>query len=137
MVESTRPRDISAESYAACKTFLAHFNRIYTLNYDLLLYWAFMQDEIEPSLSCDDGFRTPDDGPADYVTWEPDNAYDQQKIYYMHGALHIFDAGAEIQKYTWRNTGIRLVEQIRNALQRNLYPLFVAEGESLQKLARI
>ena len=73
---------------------------------------------------------------AEYVTWEPENTY-QQNVYYLHGALHIFDAGVEIQKYTWINTGIRLIEQVRTALQQNLYPLFVAEGASSQKLARI
>ena len=53
------------------------------------------------------------------------------------GALHIFDAGAELQKYTWINTGVRLIEQIRTALKSNRYPLFVAEGESKQKLDKI
>lgn len=130
------PGDIASESYAACKRFLARFNRIFTVNYDLLLYWALMQREIEPSVPCDDGFRKPDDINAEYVTWEPENTY-KQNVYYLHGALHIFDAGVEIQKYTWVNTGIRLIEQVRTALENNLYPLFVAEGESAQKLARI
>lgn len=49
----------------------------------------------------------------------------------------MFDAGTEIQKYTWINTGIRLIEQIRDALTRNYYPLFVAEGSSDEKLVRI
>jgi hypothetical protein len=35
------------------------------------------------------------------------------------------------------NTGVRLIEQVRSALDRGLYPLFVAEGESKAKLARI
>jgi hypothetical protein len=51
--------------------------------------------------------------------------------------LHVFDAGHEIQKYTWANTGVRLIEQVRKALESGLYPLFVAEGESHQKLDRI
>lgn len=132
-----RPADIEEGAYAACKRFLAHFRRIFTVNYDLLLYWALMQNEIEPNVPCDDGFRKPeDDVDAGYVTWEPENTY-QQNVYYLHGALHIFDAGVEIQKFTWVNTGIRLIEQVRTALQQNLYPLFVAEGESSQKLERI
>lgn len=132
-----RPADIEEGAYAACKQFLARFHRIFTVNYDLLLYWALMQNEIEPDVPCDDGFRKPeDDVDAEYVTWEPENTY-QQNVYYLHGALHIFDAGVEIQKYTWINTGIRLIEQVRTALQQDLYPLFVAEGESSQKLERI
>jgi len=58
-------------------------------------------------------------------------------MWFLHGALHVFDAGTEVQKYTWINTGVRLIEQIRDALQRNYFPLFVAEGTSAEKLERI
>jgi len=130
------PGEVDASSYASCKRFLNNFHRIYSLNYDLLLYWALMQTEIEPHVPCDDGFRKPDDPDADYVTWEPENTYNQN-VYYLHGALHVFDSGSEIQKYTWINTGVRLIEQIRSALATNLYPLFVAESDSRKKLVRI
>jgi len=131
-----RPGDIANRAYEACKHFLAHFHRIFSVNYDLLLYWALMQSEIEPHVPCDDGFRKPDDDSASYVTWEPENSY-QQNVYYLHGALHIFDSGSEIQKYTWISTGVPLIDQVREALQNNLYPLFVAEGDSDKKLERI
>jgi hypothetical protein len=39
------PGTIDGDQYAACRRFLAHFKNIYTLNYDLLLYWALMNDE--------------------------------------------------------------------------------------------
>lgn len=132
----SRPRDVPSDAYRRCRTFLGNFSSIYTLNYDLLLYWTLMQEELEPLLKADDGFRTPDDGPQDYVTWEVEKT-DQQSVFYLHGALHIFDAEAEIKKYTWVNTGIPLIDQTRDALNNGLYPLFVAEGESRQKLARI
>jgi len=130
------PGEIDAESYAACKIFLANFERVYTLNYDLLLYWTFMQDEIEPDLQCDDGFRHADDGEEEYVTWEVDQSYDQ-KVYYLHGALHLFDSGTQLQKYTWSRTGVRLIDQIRAALENSKFPLFVSEGTSEEKLTRI
>ena len=58
-----RPQDIEDERYAACRAFLYHFKSIYTLNYDLLLYWTIMQKEVgQPLAATDDGFRTPDDG---------------------------------------------------------------------------
>ena len=129
------PAEIADARYAACKRFLAHFKSIYTLNYDLLLYWALMKQELEPDVPCDDGFRTPEEGEQDYVTWEPGRH--AQNVHYLHGALHIFDAKTEVQKYTWTNTGIRLIEQIRQALNNDLYPIFVAEGESAQKFERI
>jgi len=132
----SRPGDVANAAYERCRAFLSCFDTVYTLNYDLLLYWALMQDELEPHLDSDDGFRTPDDGPTDYVTWEVEKT-DSQKIFYLHGALHIFDGGTEIKKYTWVNTGIPLIDQIREALKNNLYPLFVAEGTTSQKLTRI
>lgn len=132
----SRPGDVPTAAYARCRAFLSNFKSIYTLNYDLLLYWTLMQEELEPSVNADDGFRTPDDGRQDYVTWEVEKT-DQQSVFYLHGALHIFDADSEVKKYTWVNTGIPLIDQIRGALNSGLYPLFVAEGESRQKLARI
>jgi hypothetical protein len=131
-----RPGDISLESYKACRSFLQNFERIYTLNYDLLLYWALMQKELEPDVGFDDGFRTPDEGEAEYVTWDVEKT-DGQTVFYLHGALHLYDAGAELQKYTWIHTGVALIDQIRTALGENLYPLIVAEGTSQEKLARI
>lgn len=130
------PGEIAPEKFAACKQFLSNFERIYTLNYDLLLYWAFMQEELFPALDCDDGFRRPESGQEEYVTWEVENSYNQ-KIYYLHGALHLFDSGPELQKFTWKNTGIRLKDQVRAALANSKYPLFVSEGTSREKLERI
>jgi len=108
------PFDIIDEQYGACRRFLANFSITYTLNYDLLLCWAVMHTELEPAIKSDDGFRTPEDSAADYVTWEVENT-DRQNIFYLHGALHVFDAEHELKKYTWINTGIRLIEQIRAA----------------------
>ena len=131
------PSDISEEEYAACLLFLSFFKNIYTLNYDLLLYWAKMHTAAGEHRDSDDGFRRPDyNFEADYVTWEPHQAHDQN-MWFLHGALHIFDSGNEVRKFTWINTGIRLIEQIRDALRRDYFPLFVAEGTSREKQARI
>lgn len=131
-----RPRDVTLAQYTACKAFLGNFENIYTVNYDLLLYWVLMQDEVEPEIVCDDGFRQPDGGEQDYVTWDVQKT-NSQNIHYLHGALHIFDAGHEVQKFTWRNTQIALVDQIRAALASDRFPLFVAEGKADEKLNRI
>jgi hypothetical protein len=58
-------------------------------------------------------------------------------VHYLHGALHLFDAGAELKKYTWNRVGIPLLEQAREAMDQGMFPLFVAEGTSEQKLTRI
>lgn len=136
-----RPGDISDAEYDACKGFLNNFDDVYTFNYDLLVYWAKMHTEGQPTSTSDDGFRTSqhdiDSGiESDYVVWESSQSHDQN-LYYLHGALHIFDSGTEIRKYTWKRTGVRLIDQVRAALEQDYFPLFVAEGTSDEKLERI
>ena len=131
------PGVVSSEAYKKCRAFLARFDRLYTLNYDLLLYWALMQSEIDDlEISSDDGFRKPDGEAVDYVTWDPDTV-GSQDVYYLHGGLHLFDAAHELQKYTWVNTGVKLIDQIRSAMEAERFPLFVAEGDSSAKLDKI
>jgi hypothetical protein len=129
-----RPDDISQDEYACCIKFLKNFSTTYTLNYDLLLYWTIMNSEGE--LRCDDGFRTPDEGKTNYVSWDIEKT-DGQNIHYLHGALHLYDAGSKLQKYTWVNTGVKLIDQIRTALENDLYPLIVSEGKSIEKVDKI
>lgn len=130
-----RPYDIDPKQYAACRRFLNRFGHIYTLNYDVLLYWTLMQSEVDGmDLRRDDGFRHPDDPDDPYVSWQQANS---PTVHYLHGALHLFDAGSEIIKYTWSKTDVPIVEQIRTALDEERYPLFVAEGDSTSKQERI
>jgi hypothetical protein len=131
-----RPYDIEPQQYVACRRFLAPFGHIYTLNYDVLLYWTLMQSQVDKlDLLPDDGFRHPEDDPDQpYVSWQEAH---KPTIHYLHGALHLFDTGMDIIKYTWSKTDIPIVEQIRDALSRDDYPLFVAEGTFASKKSKI
>lgn len=129
------PFDISAQEYTAARQFLSNFRKIYSLNYDMLLYWAVMQD-LDPPVPTDDGFRSAD-ADADYVVWEPYLDFGSQRLLFLHGALHLYDSGSEISKITWSRTGIPLVDQIRDALATARYPLIVTEGTSVEKEAKI
>jgi hypothetical protein len=132
-----RPSEITEAQYMCCRDFIGAFDNVYSLNYDLLLYWAQMHNEIGEIPFSDDGFRKPEeDFEAAYVTWDPRNSHGQN-TWFLHGALHLFDTGTEIKKFTWSNTGVRLIEQIREALSRDHFPIFVAEGTSSEKLERI
>ncbi len=129
-----RPYDIKPEHYKSCRSFLSRFNHIYTLNYDVLLYWALMHSDVdELRLAPDDGFRHPEREEI-YVTWQQGQS---ATIHYLHGALHLFDSGAEVVKYTWSKADTPIVEQVRKALSENKYPLFVAEGNTESKLDKI
>lgn len=146
-----RPSSIENSKYRYCIQFLNNFlgndGAIYSLNYDLLLYWTLMFGLNEKLL-----FAMPNDGfgkdvelndagipisLSDYVIWQGDSNAHGQNIHYLHGALHVFERDAEIEKFTWNNTGKPLIEQTREALEANRFPLFVAEGDSTKKLTRI
>ncbi len=132
------PGEISDTEYAAVASFIKHFGSIYTLNYDLLLYWSQMHSVSPFATSThDDGFRKPeDDFEARYVTWDSSSSH-TQNTWFLHGAIHLFDAGTEIRKYTWSNTGVRLIDQVREAISKDIFPIFVAEGTSDEKLTQI
>lgn len=127
---------IELEEYAAARNFLANFDHFFTLNYDLLLYWALMQDD-EPVLPRNDGFSAdPDDGDAPWVIWN-DYRQDRQNVYFIHGGLHLYAEGATLRKITFARTGIALVDQIREQLADGTFPLIVTEGTSEEKHAAI
>ncbi|WP_413575554.1 DUF4917 family protein [Bdellovibrio sp. HCB290] len=136
------PSKLSDSEFRHGREFLRNFKNIYTLNYDLLLYWTLMHelegDKPFQKIDFDDGFRHPDgeDESVTYVSWEVENS-NKQNVYYLHGALHLFESDTELQKFTWTRTGVKLIDQINESLERDSYPLIVAEGTSDQKMGRI
>jgi len=143
------PSSINYNEFYSCQDFLSHFlvsnkgGYVFTLNYDLLLYWTLMQDRnpfdtSAQELNKNDSFGNDEDEPdADYVVWQGETAAHSANILFLHGALHLFDAGAELQKYTWVRSGMPLVTQARQAVDDNKFPLFVSEGTSEQKKNKI
>lgn len=143
------PSEISEETYDHCRLFLSHFikkenkGRIYTLNYDLLLYWTLMHelDDKNSNNKFSDGFGRDswkEDGEIQYsdeLTWQGKSSY--QNIHYIHGGLHLYDKGDDIQKFSWIDTGQSLIEQSRTALEDNKFPLFITEGDHEKKMEKI
>jgi hypothetical protein len=142
------PLDIADEKFENCRKFLSNFlggqttGCVFTLNYDLLLYWTLMHDGTPfgaaITLNASDGFGNDEDDPdTDYVVWQGETRAHSASVHFLHGALHLFDAGHELQKYTWVRRQERLVDQARAAINTDKYPLFVSEGTSSQKLSKI
>jgi hypothetical protein len=128
--------EISTDEYAACRAFLAPFNKIYTTNYDMLLYWTLMQ-EMDPYVERNDGFGNPDDEFAPYVVWQPYEVTGTQRVHFLHGGLHLYDRGDELVKVTYSRTQVPIVDQIRAALDEGRFPLVVTEGTSAEKRGAI
>lgn len=120
-------RDIQRK---ACAAFLKHFSSIYTVNYDLLLYWVIVN---ELARVFSDGFGLGDDvdGFREYRT----EAY--CTTYYLHGALHLFlnSSRGTRKRVVTDATIVRDIE--RTIRESGDLPLIVAEGTSIQKLALI
>lgn len=128
--------DILDDEYRSARQFLANFNRLYTANYDLLLYWTLMQSHLRPEVNREDGFGIGDDPDAQWVVWDSTRG-PNPTVNFLHGGLHLYDVGGEIRKITWSRTQERLVDQIRANLTVDAYPLVVTEGDSAEKLAKI
>jgi hypothetical protein len=134
------PLAISENEYQSSYNFLKHFEkgRKYSFNYDLILYWVYMhfRENKEMPLVCDDGFRKPEDNQS-IVQWRIGREI-SQNIYYLHGAMHIFnDGSSHYEKYTWINSGKSISEQVRESISSQKYPVFISEGTTEQKLSRI
>lgn len=132
--------DIDDIEYLNTANFINDYHKVYTLNYDLLLYWTtiklldFLKEETikKSNLKVTDGFH--DEEGTDIIFG---NDSSPQEIFYLHGALHIFDKKHKIIKNTFSRTNIPLKEQTLRNLKEEVYPIFVSEGTSEQKKAKI
>lgn len=123
--------EVADEEYAHAAAFLGHFARVFTVNYDLLLYWAVLHAD-SAAVPKKDRFLRPGGGP---LRWIPPRRPEDQNIYYLHGAVHLYMHDDVVQKLG-RVDG-PLVEQLLENLERGRYPLVVTEGSRADKEARI
>ncbi len=110
-------------------TILAQYDFVFTTNYDLLVYWAIMQ---EPSDFRDyfwgQGFDLTDTEIWGKVT----------KVVYLHGALHLYRAqSGEVWKAKKENFGADLLLKFPNAFGPGVEPLLISEASSADKLRSI
>lgn len=133
------------EKSSACANFLQQFlesgGEVFTTNYDLLLYWVLMRQGVTNPV---DGFGRELENPVEAsegkeqewseLLWGPNQA--GQNIHYLHGALHLFDSGAEVikEQYDWNGY---LLENISARLDEGSYPIFVTAGNGDEKLEHI
>ena len=146
VITNNHPEKITSildEEYLNSAKFIKEYERVYTLNYDLLLYWStiklksFLNDKIvkDSRLEIHDGFYDPHKNSTDYVVFRNDKL--SFEVSYLHGALHIYDKKNEIIKNTYSRTDKTLKEQTLENLEKDIYPIFISEGTSEQKYTKI
>lgn len=133
------------EKSIACAKFLNIFfngnGHIFTTNYDLLLYWVLMRQGVARPI---DGFGRDLENPVEVASGEPEvwselrwgPNQSEQNVHYLHGALHLFDTGSEIEKEQYDH-GAYLLENISARLGAGEYPIFVTAGNGEEKLTHI
>jgi hypothetical protein len=121
--------EVPEKQSEACGKFLMRFDKIFTLNYDLLLYWVILA----ATKGFQDGFGLGDEvnGLRTFSSGALCNTY------YLHGALHLF-LDRELETLKRVVTGSTIIDDIANTIRtRSQLPLIAAEGTAVQKIARI
>lgn len=122
--------DIPEKQRNACGMFLSHFDSIFTLNYDLLLYWVILSADARKH---SDGFGLGEEV-SGFRTFRVDA---NCTTYYMHGALHLF-ASEQLETKKRVVTNHTIIDDIARTIAtlRNM-PIFVSEGSASRKMAKI
>lgn len=132
-VNATHPahRNDLAFRYEPASQFIGHFRSIFTLNYDLLLYWVNLE-----RADLNDGFGLGERS-ADGRFYGPFRTDARCSIYNLHGGLHLFETeGETLSKALDFGDGVLATISHQIGVRHRL-PLYVAEGTSRQKVRKI
>lgn len=136
---------LTEQKSKSCHIFLDNFlskgGKIYSTNYDLLMYWVLMRNASKIAI---DGFGrellNPEETKAGQepewsdLMWGENK--DRQNIFYLHGTLPIFDTGTEIIKEEYDSRHY-LLQKINERMESKSYPIFVTAGNAQEKLNQI
>lgn len=137
---------IPEKNSKSCFTFLSKYldskGKIFSTNYDLLLYWVLMRNESKLAI---DGFGRDIENPDELINHDEELEFSElrwgkyketQSIFYLHGTLPIFDNGVEIIKEEYESKKY-LLQKISSRMERKEYPIFVTAGSANEKLNHI
>lgn len=148
-VKSLHPEHVfkvPEEQSAACSQFLDIFLKtegsVFSTNYDLLLYWILLRNNIERH---NDGFGRELENPEEVArgedqVWSSELIWGkyraEQNVFYLHGTLPFFDTGIDIIKAVYDGANF-LLENVGERMDAGEYPVFVTAGDGRQKLSHI
>lgn len=129
--------DVLEEKILFCREWLRSFKCIFSLNFDLLLYWVAAksaQNERHDD-QVRDGFGHSDTHPG--LIAHPSSFTPRQNLFYLHGAMHLMavQSGTQKLRYSIREGLIR--DQAARHMTNGKFPLVVVGGSADQKLATI
>ena len=136
------PEDQSKACASFLKIFLNTKGSIYSANYDLLLYWVLMRNNVvehvdgygRELLNSSDEFVLPEEQEWSDLMWGKNR--DEQNVFYLHGALPFFDNGVAVLKEEY-DVYNYLLQKISARMEKGEYPIFVTAGDGQQKLRHI
>jgi hypothetical protein len=137
----TIPEEKSRACYSFLHSYLSKNGFVFSTNYDLLLYWVMMRNGSEFAI---DGFgrelenedEVKKGGDAEFSELRWGKHKNSQNIFYVHGALPIFDSGVDIIKEEYDSQHY-LLKKISSRMENKQYPIFVTAGTATEKLTHI
>jgi hypothetical protein len=122
---------IPEETHAQIRSALLEYDFVYSTNYDLLIYWAIMQDPA--------GFRDYFFSGSIFDVGNTEVWHKSTKILFLHGGLHLYRT--RVGQTLKRTAGLygNLLDDFATPIsdQEQAVPLFVTEGSSSDKLRSI
>jgi hypothetical protein len=118
-------RDNIKDVIPRCREFLTPFSKVFTTNYDLILYWVMINSD-----RLGDGFYQASDADGFRGPFQEDA---RCNVYNIHGGLHLFlrDDGGTEKRLAGADGGIDAIAKTISEDKR--YPIYVTEGTTQAK----
>lgn len=135
------PEEKSKSCHSYLNDFLSNDGKVFSTNYDLLPYWVLMRNDSKIAI---DGFGRELENPdevirgkeAEYSELRWGKHKENQNVFYLHGALPIFDTGIDIVKEEY-DSHHYILQKINERMENKEYPIFVTAGSATEKLNHI
>lgn len=114
------------DAIANCRGFLTEFDEVFSLNYDLLLYWVRCNQR--PNLGRD-SFTSLDSE----LVFSPS---DRANFFFPHGSLFIYRDGVSAIK-SGSSRDYPILARLEDNIERGKFPMCISEGTGKQKMDEI
>ena len=128
-IQTNHIPNIDNNAKISALNFIGHYNHIFTVNYDLLLYWVLSHN----NYPFNDSFGYDANKQLVFQGFAINFKY----LYFLHGALHLFYDKGNIIKLLSSQNHSNLLEQIKDRIENNSYPICITAGSADEKLEMI